>query len=176
MQKTKYLILAASALSFAMANSFAQQSSTPTEDIRAMSERTAVLEARVKELEADLKVQELTAKNVMARRSSSTLDADMNYGTPTVAYVEGAKGSLEAVLLYRGGVKQRVKTGDAIYGAVVQKISLNEVVLYDVKAKAPIRLQFSSGPVTRDPQTGTAAGVPTVLPPGMPGGASGVVR
>lgn len=174
MQNHKLKSLVAITLAIVGVSSQAQQSTA--EQLNDINARRAVIEAQVKEAKALKELNDLNQQNGLigasAKKNSPTLDADSDYGTPTVSYVEGAKGRLEAVLVYRGNVKQRVKAGDAIYGAVVQKISLNEVILLDVKAKSLVRLQFASGPVTRDssfPQPGGA--VPTVLPPGMPAGA-----
>lgn len=168
MQNPKFKIIVAAVLAFASVGSFAQKSTA--EELQTLADRTAVLEAQLKAVELENKVlqqtNELAAKGTAARRSASSLEADSDYGTPTVSYVEGVKGSLEAVLLYRGNVRQRVKEGDAVYGAVVKKISLNEVVLMDVKSRANVRLQYGTSPVTRDVASSTS--IPAVLPPGMP--------
>jgi len=141
-----------------------------TDELQKLGDRTARLEAQLKVLELENKVaqqtNDLTARGKAATRSASSLELDSDYGTPTVSYVEGAKGSLEALLQYRGNVRQRVKEGDTVYGALVKKISLNEVVLTDIKSRTNVRLQFGSAPVTRD--TPTTGSVPTILPTGMP--------
>jgi type IV pilus biogenesis protein PilP len=169
MQNRKFKTIVAVALAVVSAASFAQKSTT--EELQQLADRTAVLEAQLKAVELENKVQqqtnELTARGTAARRSAASIDSDSDYGTPTVAYVEGVKGSLEAVLVYRGNVRQRVREGDAVYGTVVKKISLNEVVLLDVKTRTNVRLQFGTAPVTRDAAIPTG-GVPIVLPPGMP--------
>lgn len=169
MRNHKVKITLALVLTFLSAASFAQK--TTAEELQQLADRTAVLEAQLKAVELENKVQqqtnELAARGTAARRSATSLESDSDYGTPTVSYVEGVKGALEAVLLYRGNVRQRVKEGDAVYGAVVKKISLNEVVLMDVKSRANVRLQFGTTPVTRD-TSAQAGGIPAVLPPGMP--------
>jgi len=156
-------------LSLLSSASFAQKSTA--EELQQLSDRTAVLEAQLKAVELENKVQqqtnELAARGTAARRSAISLESASDYGTPTVSYVEGVKGALEAVLLYRGNVRQRVKEGDAVYGAVVKKISLNEVVLMDMKSRSNVRLQFGTTPVTRD-SPAQIGGIPSVLPPGMP--------
>ncbi len=156
---------------FSMLSSTSFSQTTTAEELQQLADRTAVLEAQLKAVELENKVQqqtnELAARGTAARRSATALGSESDYGTPTVSYVEGVKGALEAVLLYRGNVRQRVKEGDAVYGAVVKKISLNEVVLLDVKSRSNVRLQFGTAPVTHDSST-QLGGIPTVLPPGMP--------
>jgi type IV pilus biogenesis protein PilP len=168
MRNHKFKTILALVLAVASASSFAQKSTV--EELKELADRTAVLEAQLKAAELENKIQqqnsELNARGSAAKRSASSLDSDAEYGTPTVAYVEGVKGALEAVLVYRGNVRQRVKEGDAVYGAVVKKITLNEVVLIDVKSRSNVRLQFGTTPVTRD--ASTPGGIPAVLPPGMP--------
>lgn len=169
MQNRKLNTIVAIALAMSSAACFAQK--TTAEELQQLSDRTAVLEAQLKAAELENKVQqqtnELASRGTAARRSAASVDSDSDYGTPTVAYVEGVKGALEAVLVYRGNVRQRVREGNAVFGAVVKKISLNEVVLVDVKTRANVRLQFSTTPVTRDSATPTT-GIPSILPPGMP--------
>lgn len=119
---------------------------TPTQQIQAITERTAVLEAQLREMELRGRLERATAeraqRDASAGRSSPTLDSGI--GTPVVSHVEGRKDSLEALLIYPNGSRQRVRVGDSLYGAVVQKIELNEVLLLDVKAKATVRLQFAA--------------------------------
>jgi type IV pilus biogenesis protein PilP len=64
---------------------------------------------------------------------------------PTVAYVEGLKGQLEAVLIHKGQGQQRVRQGDWVQGGRVQKISLNEVVVVDEKTQESRVLHFGNG-------------------------------
>lgn len=139
------------------------------EEIQAVSERIAVLEARLKELELENKTKKLIAENAQlgaAAQRSANVDADSDYGVPTVDRVEGLKGALEAVLVYRGNVRQRVKEGDQIFGSIVRRIAINEVLLVDVKSGKSNRLQFGAGPVTRD-----GAGQPGMPAGPLPGGA-----
>lgn len=154
----------------------AQQSTT--NELQTTSERIAVLEVRLKELELENKVaqqaSDLAQRGQGAKKNSSSLDSYVDYGTPTVALVEGIKGSLEAVLVYRGNVRQRVKEGDSVYGALVKRISINEVTLVDQKSKVQQRLQFSSANITRESSASGVPGAP--LPPSMPAGYPPAVR
>ncbi len=151
---------------------FAQAAGNSVEEIQAVSERIAVLEARLKELELENKTKKLIAENAQlgaAAQRSANVDADSDYGVPTVDRVEGLKGALEAVLVYRGNVRQRVKEGDQIFGSMVRRIAINEVVLVDVKSGKANRLQFGAGPVIRD-----GAGQPGMPAGPLPGAVPGV--
>lgn len=171
MQKTKRHLALIAALCLTSTAVMAQKSST--QEIQDHSERAAVLESQLKALEVEIKV--LKAQNDIlqsqaATRRSVNVDAENDMGTPTVAYVEGVKGNLEAVLVYRGNIRQRARVGDAIFGSVVKRITLNEVVLGNPKNNRETRLQFSAGAVTRDAAMNPSANgpIPTV-PLGMPG-------
>lgn len=168
MQNLKRLTFAAVLTLTAACNTAFAQTST-TDELQSTGERIAILEAKLKEAELENKLlqqsSEIAQRGASAKRGSS-LDFDTEYGTPTVSQVEGIKGSLEAVLVYRGNVRQRVREGDVVYGAVVKKIVLNEVTLLDPKTKRTQRLQFGTTPVTRDGAAMNGAGP---LPAGTPG-------
>ena len=176
MRNHKMYILVAATLAASSLGAFAQSARSTAEELQALADRTAILEAQLKAVELENKIQQqnndLLARGAAAKKPvtvTNPVDRDTDFGTPMVSYVEGIKGALEAVLLYRGNVRQRVKEGDVVYGSIVKKIALNEVVLVDVKSKSSTRLQFGTTPVTRDSATtGQAGGVPTVVPPGMP--------
>ncbi len=84
---------------------------------------------------------------------------------PTVAYVEGLKGQLEAVLIHKGQGQQRVRQGEWVQGGRVQKISLNEVLVVDEKTQESRALHFGNG--GRD---SSSVASPAGMPPmrGMP--------
>jgi len=150
---------------------------TTTEELQEINQRRAILEAQLKEAEAEKKLLELRSQigglNGANKKAPPPIETDPGFGIPTVSHVEGTKDNLEAVLIYRGNVRQRVKTGDVVYGSVVRKIALNEVVMVDIKNNTMSRLQFSAGPVTRDagnqaPGAGMPPGSPIpTLPPTM---------
>jgi hypothetical protein len=147
------------------------QGSTAME-LQQKSERIAVLESQLKELELENKVAQ-QASDLQQRGSASkksSVDSNVDYGIPTVALVEGLKGSLESVLVYRGNVRQRVREGDIVYGAIVKKISINEVTLMDQKSKTQQRLQFGTASVVRDANSAPTVGAPLPLngPVGYP--------
>lgn len=171
MQNRKFFT-ALAAFATITVSSLANAAGNSTEEVQAVSERIAVLEARLKELELENKTKKLIAENAQlgaAAQRSANVDADSDYGVPTVDRVEGLKGALEAVLVYRGNVRQRVKEGDQIFGSMVRRIAINEVVLVDVKSGRSNRLQFGAAPVTRD-----GSGQPGMPAGPLPGGAPGV--
>lgn len=148
MRNHKLFYASASAMAF-MAVSFAGAAYAQTEpstvdQLQATNERVLLLEARVKELELQKKVQGINAELSGGGRVGSSVST-LDYGTPTVQSVEGRKGHLEAVLQYQGGVRQRVREGDSVFGSKVTLISLNEVVLYNASSKRADRLQFATG-------------------------------
>lgn len=192
MAKTNLSLCAASAslvlLGFCV-NAFAQ-TETPnnTAKIQAVSEERALIEAEIKRAESRKKLDDVKGVNFPVSAGvgrapsgghgpSQTVnrieaEQEMN-GLPTVSHVEGRKGSLEAVLVYRNGAKQRVKTGDKVLGTTVQKIALNEVALVDPVGKSMVRLQFANA-ASQGQQPGQTpmgvmpGGVPTVpMPNGL---------
>jgi len=141
---------------------------TTTEELQEINQRRAILEAQLKEAETEKKLLELRSQIINmgapVKKSPPPIETDPGYGTPTVSHVEGAKDNLEAVLIYRGNVRQRVKVGDVVYGSQVRRITLNEVVLVDVKTQQLSRLQFSAGPVMGASNQAPAS----AMPPGSP--------
>ena len=149
-----------------------------TEELQRISEQTAVLEAQLKQLELEEKIAKIkqeasnraniltTTTTATKPRFATTVDPLMDMGLPSVIQVEGVKGSLEAILAYPGNIRQRVKEGDVISGLSVTKLSVNEVVLTNVKSKQTHRLSFSTNAVTKDPSGSPASPLPT----GSPGG------
>lgn len=159
MEKTKYHFRSVTALAalicFAYPAVAQTEPVTNTAKIQAVSEERALLEAEVKRAESRKKLHEIQASNLgpsaaVGRPVGSSpavgrIEAEQEMGGyPTVSYVEGRKGDLEAVLVFRNGAKQRVKAGDKVIGTTVHKISLNEVSLMDPNSKAAVRLQFAN--------------------------------
>jgi type IV pilus biogenesis protein PilP len=157
------LFVASFILSFSAVAQTAAPRQSQTGSLKDISESSAVLEARIREIELQNKldkalIERSTNEAALSRRSARSLSSEAD--TPMVLHVEGIKGNLEAVLQYPTGARQRVRVGDALLGAVVQKIALNDVVLFDTQARAQVRLQFYSPPA---PQTAAGA-----IPPGLP--------
>lgn len=132
-------------------------------EIQRISEDNTVLSARLGQLE-------LKAKIAAKQKELASLDAGSQSpfgsagGAPSVVSVSGLKGQLEAVLAFTGNVIQRVKVGDVIGDRKVTSISLNEVVLSDLKGKTQQRLAFGSSPVMRDVSQGPGAGLAVPAP------------
>lgn len=196
MEKSKFLarLVLASVAAAGLFNTALAQTDVPnnTARIQAVSEDRALVEAEIKRAESRKKLEEVkgggfaqntnvpssTGRPAAAAGGSNTvsrIEADQELaGMPTVAYVEGRKGDLEAVLTFRGGAKQRVRVGDKVFGATVQKIALNEVSLSDAVNKSTVRLQFAN-PTTQGqmpgqmPYTSPVGGQPVPIVP-IPGG------
>lgn len=141
-------------------------------EIQTINENMTILQARLNELELKAKIaakqKELTG--MQGGTAFSALGSSL--GDPSVIYVQGLKGHVEALLAFPGGVVQRVKPGDIVGDRKVARISLNEVALTDVNGKNERRLAFGTSAVARD--TGTSAtsspGQPSYSPPAPAGG------
>lgn len=130
---------------------YAQESlGSSVEKLQAANERIVVLEAQLKELELQQKMQRISAELV---GSGTPMAGGSGVGRenvePTVIAVEGVGDNLEAVLQFQMGVRQRVRIGDQVQKSKVTHIALNEVVLYDAASKKTTRLQFSTGAGTQ---------------------------
>lgn len=142
------------------------------EEAQLLANEIQLLEQRKTKLELEKAVKTLEMEvGPMGRpvaqanpRAVNALDQNV-YGIPLVQAVEGLKGKLEAVLIYRGSERQRVREGDVVYGARVARIAVNEVQLVDTNSGVVHRLQFGSRAVT---ESQGASAQPT-LPPGRPG-------
>jgi type IV pilus biogenesis protein PilP len=134
-------------------------------EIQGINENMTVLQARLNEMELRAKIA-AKQKELNGMQGGSSFSAlGSSQGDPSVIYVQGLKGHVEALLAFPGGVVQRVKPGDIVGDRKVARISLNEVALTDVNGKNERRLAFGTSAVARD--TGTAAaGAPS--PSGFP--------
>lgn len=138
-------------------------------EIQAISEHNTILAARLGQLE-------LKAKIAAKQKELSTLDGGSysplgsSAGMPSVVSVAGLKGNLEAVLAFPGNVLQRVKAGDVIGDRKIASISLNEVVLADLKGKGQQRLAFGTTAVMRDVSQASSSnpGIPMGQFPPLP--------
>lgn len=133
-------------------------------EIQKINENMTVLSARLAQLE-------LQSKIAVKQKEITGLGGVTNFsplgsatGAPSVVSVAGLKGHLEALLVFPGGVVQRVKAGDVIGDRKVSKVSINEVVLTDLKGSNLQRLAFGTAAVTREANTSSSSPMP--LPPG----------
>ena len=138
-------------------------------EIQKINEQMTLLQAQLNQLELKAKIaskqKEMNGTSAVGIQSSF----DSKSGNPSVVSVAGLKGNLQALLVFPGGVTQRVKAGDVIDDRRVARVALNEVIPTDLKGKNVQRLAFGSSPVTREntPLPG-AASAPAPLP-GLPG-------
>jgi len=139
-------------------------------EIQKINEQIALLQAQLNQLELKAKIAS-KQKEIKGDSEDSRLPSsfDSKQGTPAVVSVSGLKGKLEAVLIFPGGVSQRVKEGDVIDDRRVAKVALNEVVLTDLKGRNVQRLAFGTSPIVREkPLTQAQPGSPPIVPPPPP--------
>lgn len=133
-------------------------SAATAQEVQRMSESMTIFQAQFNLLELKAKIAEKQRDLATLDGSDAVTSFGRKAGNPSVVGVAGLLGSLEAVLIFPGGVTQRVKAGDVIEGRRVQKIAVNEVVLADMKGKNPQRLAFGSASVTREEPRTTSMG------------------
>lgn len=121
-------------------------------EIQKINENMTVLQAQLSQLELKAKIaakqRELTGPTGTDGGLISSFGS--KNGNPSVMSVAGLKGDLAAVLVFPGGVTQRVKAGDVIDDRRVTKVSINEVVLTDLKGRNIQRLAFGTSATTRE--------------------------
>lgn len=140
-------------------------------EVQKISENMTILQAQLNQLELKTKIA-MKQRELDTQGGGSAISSfGTKNGNPSVVSVSGVQGSLKAVLVFPGGVNQRVQEGDVIDDRRVSKISVNEVILTDLKGKKSQRLAFGSTPTMREVNTPAAGlnGMP--LPQGgMPPG------
>lgn len=139
-------------------------------EIQRINERMTLLQAQLNELELQARISSKRKEIENTASTSGTQSAfDSKAGLPSVQSVAGIKGRLEAVLVFPGGVTQRVRAGDVIDARRVAKISLNAVVLTDLHGRKVQRLAFGTAPVVREvaPFAGTSPTPPAFASPVM---------
>lgn len=140
-------------------------------EIQKINEQMTLLQARLNELDLRAKIaakqKEINGTSAEATAQSSF---DRKNGIPSVVSVAGLRGNLEALLVFPGGVTQRVKAGDVIDDRRVAKVAINEVVLTDLKGQHVQRLAFGATPMTREntPLQAAAGGPGSMVPPPLP--------
>jgi type IV pilus biogenesis protein PilP len=144
-------------------------------EIQRINEQMTLLQAQLNQLELKAKIAS-KQKEIAGAAPALQSSFDSKSGNPSVVSVAGLKGNLEAVLVFPGGVTQRVKAGDVIDDRRVAKVAINEVVLTDLKGKNVQRLAFGSAPMTREhtPLPGTNGVQPAML--SLPGGGAPLPR
>jgi type IV pilus biogenesis protein PilP len=137
-------------------------SASTAAEIQRINERMTLLQAQLNELELQARIGAKRKEIESTATTAGTPSAFASHaGVPSVQSVAGLKGRLEAVLVFPGGVTQRVKAGDVIDDRRVTKVSLNEVVLTDLQGRKAQRLAFGAAPAVREnaPVAGTGPGV-----------------
>lgn len=130
-------------------------------EIQKISENMTVLSAQLSELDLKAKIAAKQRELQGFDRATPFSPLGSSSGLPSVISVAGLKGHLEALLVFPGGVVQRVKAGDVIGDRKVTTVAVNEVILTDLKGKNSQRLAFGTTAVTRDGGTATPSGMPT---------------
>jgi len=143
-------------------------------EIQRINEQMTLLQAQLNQLELKAKIASKQKEiNVAAPVNPLPSAFGSRNGNPSVLSVAGLKGQLEAVLVFPGGVTQRVRAGDVIDDRRVAKVALTEVVLTDLKGRTVQRLAFGSNPITRELTPLAATGLQPAplfpLPASMPG-------
>ena len=157
----------AAATSVAAALPSASVSAATAAEIQKINENMTVLQAQLNQLELKAKIA-TKQREISVQTGDSLSSFGSKSGNPSVVSVSGLKGSLEAVLVFPGGVTQRVKTGDVIDDRRVAKVAINEVVLTDLKGKNVQRLGFGALATTREATLQPQSNGPMPFPPGMP--------
>jgi type IV pilus biogenesis protein PilP len=151
----------------ATALSSSPMSAATAVEIQKINENMTVLQAQLNQLELKAKIA-AKQREISAQAGGGALSSfATKSGNPSVVSVSGLKGSLEAVLVFPGGMTQRVKTGDVIDDRRVSKVAINEVVLTDLNGKNFQRLGFGTSATTRE-ATSPPQGNGPVPFPGMP--------
>lgn len=158
----------AAAPSVATALPSSPMSAATAAEIQKINENMTVLQAQLNQLELKAKIA-TKQREISAQAGGDALSSfGSKSGNPSVVSVSGLKGSLEAVLVFPGGVTQRVKTGDVIDDRRVSTVAVNEVVLTDLKGKNVQRLGFGTSATTREATSQPQSNGPVPFPPGMP--------
>lgn len=141
-------------------------------EIQKINEQMTLLQAKLNELELRAKIaaKQKEINGTAPDAASAQSSFDRKNGIPSVVSVAGLRGNLEALLVFPGGVTQRVKAGDVIDDRRVAKVAINEVVLTDLKGQHVQRLAFGASPMTREntPMQTAAGGPPPLLPIPLP--------
>lgn len=150
----------------------AQTPSTNTAaEVQRINESMTLLSARLAELELRSKISAKEREIGLASGLSTSSPLGSSAGNPSVVSVAGLKGNLEAVLVFPGGLVQRVKVGDVIGDRAVTVVSINQVILTDTKTKSVTRLAFGTSAAVKE-QTAAGGQFPGSSMP-MPGSVPG---
>lgn len=143
---------AAPAAAQPMVNSavISSKSSALAAETQMINEEMTVLSAKLAKVDLEAKIAAKKKEMNGAGPLTTPIPMDSAAGSPSVVSVAGLKGKLEATLVFPGGVFQRVRSGDVVGDKHVTIVSINEVILSDLKGKSPQRLAFGSSAIPRE--------------------------
>jgi type IV pilus biogenesis protein PilP len=161
------VVLAASTIGFAIAQTPASNTAA---EVQRINESMTLMSARLAELELRAKVAAKEREISQSAGLANIAPLGSSAGNPSVVSVAGLKGQLEAVLVFPGGLVQRVKVGDVIGDRLVSVVAINQVILTDTKTKSTTRLAFgATAAVKEQPAQGlNSPGMPAGVPFGSP--------
>lgn len=125
-------------------------SSGTAAEIQRINEEMTLLNAQFSRLELQAKIAQKQKELKGSDTGFGSGPMGSSAGNPSVVSVAGLKGSLDALLVFPGGLVQRVKVGDVIGDRKVAIVAINEVVLTDLKGKSPQRLAFGTNAAARE--------------------------
>lgn len=149
----KFSVAACALIALSTADFASAQKDPPSNvaaEVQRITEKMTVMNARLAELELRAKITAKEREISLASGSAPSSPLGSSAGNPSVASVAGLKGNLEAVLVFPGGLVQRVKVGDVIGDRSVSVVSINQVILTDTKTKGVTRLAFGTSAVVKE--------------------------
>ncbi len=175
---SSFLVLVVASTAFAQApaepgtsaRAISPMSATTAAEIQKINEEMTLLNAQYSRLELKAKIAQKEKELKGTEMSFSSSPMGSAVGNPSVVSVSGLKGTLDALLVFPGGLVQRVKVGDVIGDRRVATVAINEVVLTDLKGKSPQRLAFGANAAAREqvqPQFNSANMPSNGLPPAL---------
>ena len=138
-------------------------------EVQRINESMTLMSARLAELELRAKISAKEREINQGAGLANTAPLGSSAGNPSVVSVAGLKGQLEAVLVFPGGLVQRVRVGDVIGDRVVSVVAINQVILTDSKTKSTTRLAFGATAAAKEQSALAGQGTnASGMPPGLP--------
>jgi len=155
-----------------MASTAQQAAGTVTAaEIQRINEQMALLQAQLNQLELQARIAAKRTEIEGAANPASAAGAfDSSAAAPAVQSVAGLKGQVEAVLVFAGGLTQRVKAGDVIHDRHVAPGFAERGRAHGLQGRKMQRLAFGSAHVTRETSLSTASPGPLGAPAFSPAG------
>jgi type IV pilus biogenesis protein PilP len=137
----------------------AMRNSVSASEIALINERMSVMQARLAELE--LQVKMATRRDELRKLNSGPIVADDGF-TPSVVEIGGMDGKLTANLMMQGGNVQAVRVGDRVGGWQIKDITIDSLTM--VKGKESKRLAFGTAVAQPQMATSSIPGAPMQAP------------